>query len=635
MHARRRLLGWAALALASSAAYPVATGSAPASAHTGYTSIGDTSSADVSPDPTINGTTVQVRILRPSTDALKPGTGWPLVVYMAGDFKNRCANINENSTRTSWYTRTQLAEHGFSVLSFNARGLPANFNAGYPSGSRGCDASEDAKDGIDDSGWDYAGTTDKTDLKELVDWAVANYTWSGCASSCIDGDRVGLFGYGALDASKALMMAVPNPPNGQFSSRVKGVVAVGYEDIAVRNLAAVSSDGTTFRDVDHGTMGALPDHDAGYYSHADPSVLSNFSKLLAGKYLNTTVPTATTTWFDDRTFVDDDVTTADGDVRVDKAGLVTDDMAVFMANSFLDDAAGITTATLAFNKLGTTKKYLYLGACGSGYGQLSSSASGPCLTTNAGNLRDKVHAFLDRHVKGDTAVSVGGPLFWAVPPATNPLSTDGWSVATDAVAAWPPSTNPADATTLDYCLDSAGEWHSGLCSAVPNGTGTGLQDTADRTVANVLTIETAPPGAFCSGSTFGPTEVVSYTTSASAADYKLIGAEVDVRMSSTSSRLQAVAQLVAVTPGSPETETTITQGAPAVVPVVRNGTAGTIYRFKFKPFGNGWTLKTGDKLRLKIAANWKTTQAQELIPATYTVKHTDTNPFTVKLTFDL
>ncbi|HEX2038423.1 MAG TPA: CocE/NonD family hydrolase [Acidimicrobiales bacterium] len=629
MHAHR-LSALAAMALLASVASPVVTGTAPVSAHTGppYTSITDNGGADISPAPTINGTTMQVRILRPSTAA--PAGGWPLVVYMAGDLKNRCANINENATRASWYTRKQMAEHGFAVLSFNARGLPAQYNAGVnPTGTSGCTTLDDAKDAIDDSGWDLGGTNDKADIKGLIDWAVANYNPTGCATTggaCIDGDKVGLFGFGSVQGLTSLLMGVPNPPNAQHSSRVKGIVSVGYEEWAVRDLTALSSDGAgNWREVDQGIRPWLPDMHRGDWSHADPSVLSNTSEFLADKYLNTAVPGNVASWLDERTVVHDNPS-------IDKAQEIT--TPVFLADAFLDDGAGASMTTLAYNKLGSTSKYLYLGACGSAYGQLASTASGPCKDTNATNLQNKVHAFLDRHVKGDTLTTVGGPVWWSVPPGVDPLGTGNWGEASDAIAAWPPSTNPLDAYTIEYCLDGAGEWHSSLCSAVTDGTGADLQDTNDRTISNVVGASNTNPHAFCTGATYGSSEVVSYTSGVdNTADYKMIGFEADLWMKSDLTRLQVYADLFTVDGAGVETR--VTQGGGSIVPVKRDGTANTLYRFRFKPVGAAWTLRAGHSVRLKIAANYKKAFAQEFVPTNaIVIKHTDANPLTFRITFD-
>ena len=641
MHARR-LPVFLALALAASAAYPAATPSRPASAHSGWTSVADNGTADYS--PTINGTTMQVRVLRPSTAA--PTTaGWPLIVYLAGDLKNRCANINENATRSSWYKRSEMAAHGFAVLSFNARGMPTSYSAGVnPSGTADCNATQDAEDAVNDSGWDLGGPVDKDDIKDLIAWAVANYNPTGCAATggvCIDSTRIGLFGFGGIQGLTTLLMGVPGPPghathpgpNAQYVEDVKGIVSVGYEEWTVRNLTALSNDGAgtpAWRDVDQGIRPFLPDMHRGDWSHADPSVLFNTSEYLADKYLNTSVPSTTATWLEDRTVVDDNA-------AVDKAQEIT--TPVFLANAFLDGDAGTGTATLAYNKLGSTDKYLYLGPCGSAYTQLSSAASGPCKATNATRLQDKVHAFLDRHVKGDTTISVGGPVFWSVPTATDPFGTGDWgALATDVVAQWPPASTASTVFTLEYCLDSAGEWHDGLCSTVANGTGVGLQDTGNRTLSNVVgpPIPGNPsPHAFCTGTTYGASEVVTYDSGTdTTADYKMIGFEADLWMKSDLTRLQVYADLFTVD-GS-NVETRVSQGDAQIVPVKRNGVANTLYQFRFKPTSSAWTLKAGHKFRVKIAANYKKSFAQEFVPTAsgIVIPHTDANPFTFRITYD-
>ncbi|HEX2039826.1 MAG TPA: CocE/NonD family hydrolase [Acidimicrobiales bacterium] len=635
MLARRQAASLGAALAVAALTYPIATGPAPAAAHAGppYTSIADSATADHTVTG-LNGTTMQVRVLRPSTDSARPASGWPLVVYMAGDLKNRCANVNESSTRTSWYTRKQMAEHGFAVLSFNPRGGPANHNAGVVStGTTDCTTGGDAKDmteksagTTEDTGWDLGGPNDKGDVKALIDWAVANYTWSGCTTSCIDGDKVGLFGYGAVDGLKSLLMGVPNPPNAQYSSRVKGIVTVGYEEYTIRNLAAVSSDGTNFREVDQGLRPETPEFATGTFGWADPSVYEHTTQLLADKYLNTAVPDTTTTWLDQRTVLSDNAS-------VDKAEEIT--TPVFMANAFLDDGAGTTTATLAYNKLGSANKYLYLGACGSAYSQISATSLGPCQGTNAQRLRDKVHEFLDRHVRGDTAVSVGGPVFWAVPPATSPLSSSDWGApATDTQAQWPPASVGSGTTTLDYCLGSDGKFYDGLCSVA-------LQPTANRTIQNVLGADNSPAAfAFCAGANTtydAATESVSYETSAATAEYKMIGFQADISMKSNTSRLQAYVDLFTVDANNVETR--VWQGSSQVVPVKRDGTAGTIYRFKFRPAGTAWTIPIGHRVRVKIAANYKRGFAQELLPAPstdpWTITHTDANPTQFTITYDL
>ena len=620
----RRLTGCLTLALAASATYPVVTGSPPAAAHSGFTSIDDNGAADRTVT-NINGTTVKVRVLRPSTTASKPANGWPLVVYMAGDLKNRCANVNETSTRPSWYTRKQMAADGFAVLSFNARGLPANYNAGdNPSSSTtsDCDASADAQDALDDSGWDVAGPNDKQDIDDLIEWAVASYSDPvGCPNPCIDGTQVGLFGAG-MDARKALHMAVPAATNPQHNTRVKGVVAVGYEELTVRNLAALSSDGgapAAFRDVDSGLWGYTPDMHVGYMSRSDPSVATNLMELARAKYLNESVGTTTTTWLDSRAIVDDDEVTTDGDARVDKAGLITS-MPVFMANAFLDGDAGIATATLAYNKLATANKYLYLGPCGSSYAHLD-TGTGPCLaTTNAPNLRNKVHAFLDRHVRNDTTVTVGGPVHFAMPPATSPLSSDNWAVQT--ASAWPP---PGSSST--YCVGTDGNWYAAATCAEPTGF---------RSISNV--VSTTPQGDFCLGATYGPTEKTEYTSGVLPG--KMVGLEVDFWLLSSSTRSQVYVDVFDVTPATtttPESETRIWQGDAQIVPTARNVAAYTGVHYKFRPGGNAWTIPANHKIRIKVAANDKGSFAQELIPATYYIWHDDnadgTAPFKVTVTW--
>lgn len=585
------------VALAMIVTIPSVSRMSPAVAHSGYTSISDDATADISPDPTINGIPMQVRVLRPTAAA--PAGGWPWVIYMAGDLQNRCANINGrvNGTAniTSWYTRKQVAEHGFAVLSFNARGMPANINAGVnPSGTSGCTAAEDSLDQVDDSGFDLGGPSDKQDIKSLIDWALANYNPGGCGSPCLS-SNVGIIGY-AYESLRAFLMA----PSPQFDTRVKAVVPVGFEEV-VRNLADISSNGTgTYRDVDLGLSRYLGDWNSGYLGHSDPGVLTNTAELLRDKYLNYSVPTGTKTWFDDRTVVDDNS-------AVDKAHLIS--IPTMVVSAFLDSEAGTATAIAAYNKIpAATDAYLYLGACGSSYWQLSANQTGPCLTNNATNLRNKVHDFFDKYLRG-TAVTMGGPIFYAIPPATNPLSSDSWTVQEDSDGVWPPALSGG--TYYTTCLGSDGSWVY-PCGTQPGGT---------RTISNLLSVGGPPLDCACSGSTYSASEVAAYTSAPAVLATKLIRVDVGISMSSNTTRLQVYADLFDVAPGPPEVETRIWQGDAQVVPTVRSGTPGTVYRFLFQPGGNAWTVATGHKLRIKIAANYKRAFAQELLPATYTIYH--------------
>ncbi|HEX2039305.1 MAG TPA: hypothetical protein VHF47_06190, partial [Acidimicrobiales bacterium] len=318
------------------------------------------------------------------------------------------------------------------------------------------------------------------------------------------------------------------------------------------------------------------------------------------EYLNDTVADSTKTWFDDRAIVDDDVldTPADQDPRVDKAGLIT--MPVFMANAFLDGDAGIATATLAWNKLATPDKYLYLGPCGSSYSHLP-SGTGPCLSsTNAPNLRNKVHAFLDRHVRGDTTVSVGGSVHYAIPPATNPLSSDNWSVQTGST--WPP-----DGSSSTYCIGVDGTWHDAATCAEQTGT---------REISNSVTA--TPQTGFCVGSTYGATEKAEYTSPVLPG--KMVGLEMDFWLLSSSTRSQVYVDVWDVD-NATGGETRVWQGTAQVVPTARNVSPLTGVRYKFRPGGNAWTFAANHKIRIKITANYKSAFAQELIPATYYIWH--------------
>lgn len=605
----RRLSALLVVAVATSVLHPIALAPTPAAAHSPYTSTPDTSGADQT--VTVGAVQFRVRVLRPDTPA--PLTGWPLIIYMAGDFENRCANVNERGNQVSWYTRKQMAEHGFAVLSFNARGLPANYLAGdNPSGTLGCDAHDDAADSINDSGWDMGGPNDKTDLKGLIDWAATTYSPSGCAATngvCINGDQVGLFGYGAIDALKTLLMGVPASANPQYSPRVKALVPIGFEEPVVRNLKALSSDGAAtpaFRPVDLGHGAYYGDTNSGYFGTSDPSVLAQHAELLRDSYLNASVPGPTTTWFDERTVVDDNAT-------VDKAQEIT--TPTFMVNSFLDADAGFQTATLAYNKLGATNKHLYVGACGTTYTQRPETEASPCGSVNGTNLRTRVHAFLDRWVRQETSVTVGGPIFYAMPPATNPLTTDNWTEQTDADGVWPPPS-----TTETSCLGNLGGWWP--CGTEPKGT---------RTMSNLVGI---PAKDFCglAGSTYTDNvESLWYTGSVLGATKKMLDMELDFWLLSDTSRSQVFVDVFDVNAAGAETR--VWQGAAQIVPTARNTAAFTGVHYKFKPGGNGWTFASTSRIRIKLAANYKKSFAQELIPATYWVWHdNDNNGAGVKVT---
>jgi hypothetical protein len=617
----------------------VAAIGAPPAARGQLTSRPDDRSADVVPLPTINGIPMRVRVLLP--DAPAPPRGWPLIVYVAGDFTNRCANVNESPTRESWYTRRQMVEHGYAVLSFNARGYPAARHAGRnPTGTSGCDALEDAGDAIDDTGWDAGGPLDRGDLEGLIDWAVASYDpdrgGDDCATSaspCIDGERVGLFAYG-LDALEALAMGVPDQSSEPGRSRVKAIVAIGYQELFLRNVAAISDDGAgAFRRLDLGLRPLVPDMHIGYLaSHAHMDVGTRTMEILRSEYLGEALPQPAADWAGARALLDDDP-------AIDKVG----DIAVptFFVHALFDPEAYNVTATLAHGRLGAdvkpepnTESYLYLGACGTTYPQLGPGVTGPCdanASANATHLRDTIGAFFDTHVSGAPARPIGGKVFWTIPPARTPFANDAWTVAVDPDVGWPPEPDEHNGiTTSTYCLGGDGSWLAGACDAVE-------QDPTPRAVANV--VATLPFTDVCTPQKYALNEVASYTSGPAETEVTMLFLRADVSVASTSSRVQLYADLYTVDAAG--TETRVWQGSAQIVPVKRDGAASTVYRFRFVPSGAAWTLARGDRLRLalasraKVAAAFGTVHAQELVPATYTIHHADDHPAQLTIVWDL
>lgn len=655
-----------AVALTAGLLTPLSVGVSPAAAHGTYTSITDSDTADVSSDPTINGIPMKVRVLRPTQT--KPTGGWPVIVYMAGLNRNRCANINEykdlaGNNIASWYTRKALAEHGYAVISFNPRGMPASQFAGanaFGGSGSGCAAAADAVDGTNDSGWDFAGPTDKADVSALIDWAVANYTYSGCSSGCLDGTKVGLVGEGYHGLLAWLMPA--------YDSQVKAVVPIGTSHL-VRNVKNISKDPTAdvHRPVELGwdTLNMADSH-AGQWGLSDPSVMAARETLVRTRHLNPGYPAQNATGainvstdpkkltvVTGTTFSGSDVgvgieipgagpsgatltTTIDGVVNATTVRLtdaasttvssktVTWSTAAWAAKTFhdartvlddddaVDKAHSITTPIFvvhgfldgAASTAADTEAYNRIpGSNTEKYLYLGACGAfpAPCRTNDANALQDKVHRFLDRNVRGES--------FQVTDTDPAHCGTSGPCVFRAVPSATPFSTDfsaISESTAwpigskVTACLGWDGSSARGEWTTcqVAGGPPTGKQVARD--LRNERHKREDPSCIVASG--FAANETFEYdSATVTGSDARFGKSEADVWMSSNTTRMQVYVELRSVN-ASTNIESTISQYAAVHVPVVRPTTAGTNVRMLFQPTGAAATIPVGHKVRVVIAS---------------------------------
>jgi predicted acyl esterase len=524
----------------------------------------DNASADSTVTSSIDGvTTLRVRVLAPTTTP--PSGGWPAVIYMTGSSTSRCNNIN-------YYPRDQLARDGFVVVSFTGRGWP-----GGGVNSAAClDSSAEMADTLNDSGWDGSGPNDKQDVKDIISWVISNQP--------VNAAKIGVMGASYNGQRTYLMPA--------FDSRIAAIVPIDAPTLGLGNVASISDHASA--ENSSGSLFSYLNANAGWFGHSDPSVLSNVSEATRTRYLGLTVPTATQTWFNSRTVLDDNSS-------VDKAHLIT--VPTFVVHGLLDNTINPSQAIEAWKKIPAGQKYLYLGACGHG---------APCATGNATALRNKIHDFLDKYLRG-SAVTMGGPVFYAIPQVNQ--ASDDWPV--QQASNWPPPELPGSPQTLYLRTGNS------LSTTAPT-TNEAADTMPNNTWANSI-------GDACAATSYGAGEYVAYTsTDVALQNLKLAQVDADLTLSSSTTRLAVVADLWEVTSTGVDVAR-VWKGTSFVVPTARGQAANTHVRFKFVPSGNAYTVAAGNKLRLKIATNYRGYFAPEPYPGTYSIYHTNTEPSKITL----
>lgn len=564
----RRLLALALLA-GGLVSLPVA----PASAH--VTGGAPTSTDYVTGQVVMtDGTPMKVRILKPA--GTPPAGGWPLMLYYAGSGTTRCHNID-------WYTRDQLARDGFIVLSVNPRGMPRAAGSDAAEKSLGCDSAlSEQTDALNDGGADFQGPTDVQDGKDLISWAIANVTNLNAA-------KIGAIGSSYFGGLVLKLAGSDNRIDATVSDAASGVASPVGSVTAVTNKPLAESVGLA-----HGVAEA----NNGWSTHSTPDVLTNVSEAQRTSYFGLPVPTATRTWWNARTTLDDD------GVVDQTAELATP---TFVVQGFRDVAVMPQYNTELWKKLVAaypSNKYLYVGACG--HGVLCGSTSSQTL--NAATLRGKIHSFLDKHVVGDT-ISMGGPVFFAVPPVV-PVSgvpLDNWTLQT--ALTWPPT---AETQFTNYFRQN------GALSGTAPTTG----ESASDSYTNPLWMD--PPKDVCLATQPVTGEFKDYTSDLITADGKLVQTDFDLVLSSATTRLQVAVQMFEVPASGPERA--VWAGTAWGVPTARGQAAGTKVRFTFKS-GSGYTFAggVGNKIRIRVASHAKSLFAPEPYPTTYTLYHNPAN----------
>ncbi|MDQ1713552.1 MAG: X-Pro dipeptidyl-peptidase family [Frankiaceae bacterium] len=518
-----------------------------------------------------DGTPLKIRVLKPN--ATPPSGGWPLVLYYAGSGTTRCHDIN-------WYPRATMVADGFVVLSVNPRGMP-RAAAANNAPALGCDSTNtEITDSINDSGADFAGPVDVQDAKDLISWAVTN-----AATLSINTGKIGAIGT-SYHGGLVLHLA-------RSDSRVKGVVADAISGI-LTPLSTVANISSHPLAEPAGLPGGVAQTTIGWNTHSRPEVVTHMTEAMRGTYLTSTVASATRTWWNDRAIVDDDP-------LVDKAHLIT--TPTFVSHGFLDQGLNPQMSTELWKKLPVqtpNKKYLYVGACGH---------SAACASTNATNLRDKVHQFLDKWVRQDV-VTMTGPVFYAVP--TKNQATDPWTLQEDTT--WPPATSG----TVTNWFRAGGV----LSPSAPTGA-----EAATTSYTNPVWVD--PQSNICAATTYATGEYKTFNSGLITADGKLIQTDFDLVTSSTTTRQQVFVDMFEVTAGGIETRiwaglTPVT----AIVPTARGLAANTRVHFSFKN-GSGYTFTggIGNTIRIKVASNAKGFFAVEPLSGTdiYSLYHNPNN----------
>lgn len=558
----------------------------PAQAHTGYSVPTESSSMDATVTAT-DGTTIQVRVIKPSS-----GGPFPTVVMKGGTGATRCANFD-------YMTRGELASFGYAVIGMQGRGMPGKAEAGTCVGGN---QAADINDAINDSGSDWYGPKDVQDVKDVITWATAQ--------SYVDDDAIGFAGH-SHDAGLAYLLASQD-------TRVKAIVVNSGLSLGLKgnNVAAVSNKPQAAHAVQ--PMGFTP-WAQGVGLGYDPAVVDNMTRWNRAAFTVNTPATAVRTWHEDRTVVDDDA-------AVDKAGDLSGP-AVFVGHGWFDMAISAENAIQAYNKLPTGKKYLYVGTC-HGHGN-------PCLTNNRAWLLAKVHAFLDKYLRG-TAGSLGGPIFYAVPPADEMRSmkhgsgpTDGWTVTESTSATWPPAVTSTSVYLRANNVLGAAPTTNEAADVITSPNQTAI--LSDYCVGLVKAMSSNPTWEIQNPSG----EYVQYTSDAFAGNIKVLGLDADIYASSTTDRLQLYVEVTELDPSQTDpakAEIRLSDASQVVVvPTSYGQTAGTKVRFQFKPVSKAWTFKAGNKLRIRVHSNFKQTRAVEPVPASYSIHHTTTEPSRIVL----
>jgi len=533
---------------------------------------------DATADSTITATsggTLTLRVLKPTSTP--PVGGWPMMIYMTGSTTSRCNDIN-------WFKRTDMASQGYVVVSFNGRGWPAGSLAGA-CGTSVASQNAEITDELNDNGWDLSGPKDLQDVKDIVTWAIANQP--------VNSGQIGAVGQSYNGTRTYLLPA--------FDPRIKAIIPSDAPNTSFLGTVAGISN-RQVAELNGGTPTAYMDANAGWFGHSDPSVASNILEAVKDNYLGTAVPTATQTYINDRTFLDDNPS-------VDKTASLAN-VPTFIVSGFLDTSVNPTVGIETWKKIPSSNKFLYVGACGHG---------AQCLTGNATNIRNTVLNFMEKYLRG-SAITMGGPVFFAVPPPPLPGTPDNypdnWTFQQSTT--WPPP-EPAGAPVTYYL-------HSGNIMTTTAPT---TAEAADSPTNNAWA---NPIGDGCTSASYGAGEYVQYTTDTAAGpSAKMTEMDADFYVSSTTSRLQLAVDAFEV--DAMGTERRIWKGTSIVVPTARNQTPGTHVHFVFKPSGNGNTFTMGNKLRIKVATNYKGMYAQEPYVGTYSIYHTNVEPSKIIMHF--
>lgn len=566
----------------------------PALAHT-------TSGTPTKNDDTVtatDGTSLSVRLMYPENTVQNPmpANGWPIIIYKSGTGTSKCNSID-------FMSRWQLMKYGYAVVSITGRGMPNKSLSGYnpysddtTSTESACSESADITDSTNDSGGDMAGAKDVQDIKDVITWVSAA---GRPFASSVDENNVGFMGH-SLDGLLAYHIASDSRVDAVFSS-------AGNPQFFRESV----SGNTTHQPA---AMWNLPlatvTADIGMDRHTDPSVLSNLSEWTRDRFLNLTPGSSVNTFMNDRTAYDDDS-------AIDEVGDITKPF--FIAEGFYEQLQGVSWPIGAYNKMrnaGNTSAYLYLGSC-NGHGN-------KCQGANKTNVRDKVHAFFDQYLKGSG--TLGGPIFYAIPPTVEfdhyraddgQWSTD-WGLTTSSGGTngvWPPSSATADI----WYLHSNGSSYT-LTTSAP-----GTEQTDNITNPNHGK-GTVMKDDFCDvvgyDSANGESKTYDATTTYGV-DTKVVGVVADLYMSSNTSRVQVVADLFEVSGGGVESR--LTPSPLSYIVPHASYSSGTVH-FTFKPGPVGYTIRSGYKLRLKVASNFKGVFAPEAQPGTFTINHSTATP---------